>query len=114
MIFTLAFGIIYYCQLIKVMRMHFLILSFSQPIIINYHKNLKHWSLRSKIKLYNRLIYRFGFHSRITNEQLYDMVSDYKACVDIANFDFINGWTTMDSEVYVDYDVELKFFLKPF
>ncbi|CAD8049506.1 unnamed protein product [Paramecium sonneborni] len=61
-----------------------------------------------------KLIYRFGFHSRITNEQLYDMVSDYKACVDIANFDFINGWTTMDSEVYVDYDVELKFFLKPF
>lgn len=42
------------------------------------------------------------------------MTSDYMACIDVANFNFINGWTTMDSEIYVDYDVELKFSLKPF
>ena len=42
------------------------------------------------------------------------MGSDYKACIDLANFDFINGWTTMDTEIYVDYDVVLKFFLKPY
>ncbi|CAD8053689.1 unnamed protein product [Paramecium primaurelia] len=61
-----------------------------------------------------KLNYKFGVHSRITNEQLYNAPFDYKACVYIANFDYINGWTTMDSEIYIDYDLELKYFLKPY
>ncbi|CAD8050784.1 unnamed protein product [Paramecium sonneborni] len=61
-----------------------------------------------------KLNYKFGIHSRITNEQLYNTPYDYKACVNIANFDYFNGWTTMDSEIYLDYDLELKYFLKPY
>ncbi|CAK76737.1 unnamed protein product (macronuclear) [Paramecium tetraurelia] len=61
-----------------------------------------------------KLKYNFGVHSRITNEQLYKSSNDYKACVNIANFYYINGWTTMDSDIYLDYDLELKFFLKPY
>ncbi|CAK71014.1 unnamed protein product (macronuclear) [Paramecium tetraurelia] len=61
-----------------------------------------------------KLKYKFGVHSRITNEQLFKSSTDYKACVNIANFYYINGWTTMDSETYMDYDLELKFFLKPY
>lgn len=45
---------------------------------------------------------------------MYDAPYDYKACANIANFDYINGWTTMDSEIYIDYDLELKYFLKPY
>ncbi|CAK83115.1 unnamed protein product (macronuclear) [Paramecium tetraurelia] len=61
-----------------------------------------------------KLKYNFGVHSRITNEQLFNTSTDYKACVNIANFYYINGWTTMDSEIYLDYDLELKYFLKPY
>lgn len=32
----------------------------------------------------------------------------------MANLEYYNGWSTMDTEAYVDYNSELIFFLKPF
>ncbi|CAD8136460.1 unnamed protein product [Paramecium pentaurelia] len=61
-----------------------------------------------------KLNFRFGVHSRITNEQLYQIIQDYKACVYIANFEYINGWTTMDREIYFQDQIDLKYSLKPF
>ncbi|CAK71010.1 unnamed protein product (macronuclear) [Paramecium tetraurelia] len=62
-----------------------------------------------------KLPYIFNERSRITNEMFNGFSSrDQKACINIANFYYINGWISMDKEFYVDYDSELKFQLKPF
>ncbi|CAK55961.1 unnamed protein product (macronuclear) [Paramecium tetraurelia] len=61
-----------------------------------------------------KLNFRFGVHSRITNEQLFQKIEDYKACVYVANFEYINGWATMDKEIYVQDQIDLKYSLKPY
>ncbi|CAD8134164.1 unnamed protein product [Paramecium pentaurelia] len=59
-----------------------------------------------------KIPYNFGSRSRITNEKITE--KDIKACINIANFYYINGWATMDTEFYFDFDLQLKFALKPY
>ncbi|CAD8048323.1 unnamed protein product [Paramecium sonneborni] len=61
-----------------------------------------------------KLRFKFGTHSRITNEQLFEKIDDYKGCVYIANFEYLNGWATMDRQIYFQDQIDLKYSLKPY